>query len=188
MQNALKKNTKKSMEVIKFKNKVEELLEGIKQTLTVKGIEYMRNEDPFHNFNVGSDITGTNPFEVLDGFLLKHYVSYRDMLNDIKEGKYPKKEVVNEKLGDIITYFVLQKIMLENAVEKQDKPKSLFNVGDIFMSRLTGRKHYILKIEDEVHICVKSSIHNSQGMTYTDIEGVNKNITNGNWTKINQNG
>ena len=177
------------MEIKTFKNKVEELLEGIKQTLTVKGIEYMRNEDPFHNFNIGSEITGTNPFEVLDGFLLKHYVSYRDILNDINEGKYPKKEVVNEKLGDIITYFVLQKIMLENAVEEQDKPKSLFNVGDIFACRKTDFKYTILKVNPKgPYVNISSKQFNTEVQACIDLATVNYYITKDIWTKINQNG
>lgn len=179
------------MEIVKFKNKVEELLEGIKQTLTVKGIEYMRNEDPFHNFNVGSDITGTNPFEVLDGFLLKHYVSYRDILNDIKEGKYPTKEVVNEKLGDIITYFVLQKIMLENAIEERTKTKPLFNIGDTFVYYLGGNQYTILKIGDRVQIKLNGVIFpndNNEKIINVSLATVNKIIINGYWTKINENG
>lgn len=179
------------MEIKTFKNKVEELLEGIKQTLTVKGIEYMRNEDPFHNFNVGSEITGINPFEVLDGFLLKHYVSYRDILNDINKGKYPKKEIVNEKLGDIITYFVLQKIMLENAIEEQDKPESLFDVGDTFVYYLGGSQYTILKIGDRVQIKLSGVIFpndNNEKIINISLATVNKIIINGYWTKINQNG
>jgi len=96
-----------------FAQKVDELLHKIYTTLAVKGAEYIRNDDNFHNFNTGATITNESRYHVLDGMLLKHYISYRDMLNDIKEGKFPTTKVIDEKLGDIITYFVLQKLMME---------------------------------------------------------------------------
>jgi RecA/RadA recombinase len=95
-----------------FNNLVNGRLEAVKHLLTVKGAEYIRNNDPFHNFNVGSKITGESPQKVLDGMLLKHYISYRDMLKDIEEGKQIPSSYIQEKFGDIITYFVIQEAMM----------------------------------------------------------------------------
>jgi hypothetical protein len=103
-----------------FEKKVEEILEKIRKTLVVKGKEYSRNNDPFHNFNVGSKITGKLQTDVLDGFVLKHYVSYRDILEDLRKGIPVKKETIDEKLGDILVYFVLQKIQMENLIESKE--------------------------------------------------------------------
>jgi len=102
-----------------FKKEVEYHLDIIRNKLVSKGEEYIRNGDPFWNFNVAAEITRQTPEEALDGMLMKHYVSYRDMLNDIKEGErtglpncYPSQILIEEKIGDILVYFLLQKIMM----------------------------------------------------------------------------
>jgi hypothetical protein len=93
---------------------VQTRLDLIKETLLVKAKEYSRNDDPLHNFNKSSEITGLTPEECLDGFLLKHYVSYRDMLKDSKEGKDINLNYIREKFGDILVYFILQEIQFLN--------------------------------------------------------------------------
>jgi hypothetical protein len=101
-----------------FDMEVQSTLQKIQELLLVKGVEYRRNSDPFHNFNVGSQISGEIPEKVLQGFLLKHLVSYQDMLNDIEQGKLPKIELVEEKLLDIIVYMVIQKAQIINRIKK----------------------------------------------------------------------
>jgi hypothetical protein len=101
-----------------FDMEVQSTLEKIQQLLLVKGVEYRRNSDPFHNFEIGSQISGEIPEKVLQGFLLKHLVSYQDMLNDIEQGKLPKIELVEEKLLDIIVYMVIQKAQIINRIKK----------------------------------------------------------------------
>ena len=99
----------------------EEILKGrldkIEKTLLIKAKEYVRNGDRLHNFNVGAAITGTSRERVLDGFLTKHYISYRDILNDIDEGKLPTEEYVDEKIGDIINYFILLEASIKNKIK-----------------------------------------------------------------------
>ena len=51
---------------------------------------------------------------VLDGFLLKHLLSYYDVLDDMDKGKYPTDEYIDEKFGDIINYFILQEAQIKN--------------------------------------------------------------------------
>jgi hypothetical protein len=93
-------------------------LEKIRAVLGVKFKEYVRNDNPLHNFESGARITGETSAKVLDGFLLKHIISYRDILNDLDEGKLPTKERVEEKIGDIINYFILQESLLYDMIEK----------------------------------------------------------------------
>jgi hypothetical protein len=90
-----------------FEKILNERIEKIKDTLIVKSKEYSRNNDKLHNFNVGASITGQKREEVLHGFLLKHLISYFDMIEDIKKGIYPKDKYLDEKIGDIIIYFIL---------------------------------------------------------------------------------
>ena len=49
----------------------------------------------------------------------KHLSSYFDMLDGIKSGKTYTREYVDEKLGDIINYFILQEaLIVENHLTK----------------------------------------------------------------------
>lgn len=97
-----------------FNKELDKLFDSIRQKFLIKGDEYATQESVFANFDKGSRVTGLPPELVLDGYLTKHYVSYRDMLDVIKDGGYPDAELIDEKLGDIILYFILQKIMMEN--------------------------------------------------------------------------
>ena len=98
----------------KFEIKLAELFDSIKIKFQAKGDEYATEESVFINFDKGARIKGEPSEIVLDGYMLKHYVSYRDMLDQIKEGNYPSLELIDEKLSDIILYFILQKIMMES--------------------------------------------------------------------------
>lgn len=100
-----------------FDKIVDERLAKIKQVLLVKAKEYRRNDNALHNFEIGAKIINDSPTRVLDGFLLKHLVSYRDMLNDIDDGKLPTEEYINEKFGDIINYFILQEAQIKNMIK-----------------------------------------------------------------------
>ncbi len=94
-------------------------MEEIRKGLGVKAKEYVRNDNPLHNFEAGAGITGETSAKVLDGFLLKHLISYRDILNDLENGKLPETEKVQEKLGDIINYFILQEGLLYDTINKR---------------------------------------------------------------------
>lgn len=96
-----------------FEQKLEKLFLSIKDRCLKKGDEYAPDKLAFSNFEKGSRVTGLPPELVLDGYLTKHYVSYRDMLDSIYSGDRPSQELIDEKLGDIILYFILQKIMME---------------------------------------------------------------------------
>ena len=100
-----------------FDVEVQLTLQKIQELLLVKGKEYRRNNDPFHNFTVGSKMTNQIPEKVLHGFLLKHLVSYQDMLNDIESGVLPKVETVEEKFNDVLVYFIIQKAMILERVK-----------------------------------------------------------------------
>jgi hypothetical protein len=102
-----------------FKKHYDNILNKITNTLSVKAVEYSRNNNPLHNFEKGSIITGLNQFDVLDGMLLKHYISYRDILSDLRTGKKVSIEQVNEKFGDIHIYFIIQHIQIIQYLNKQ---------------------------------------------------------------------
>ena len=94
-----------------FETVIDETLAQIKELLLVKGKEYRRNNNPYHNFEKGAQITGETPQKVLYGFQLKHLISLSDMRNDIELGVLPKKETVNEKYNDVLVYTLIEKAM-----------------------------------------------------------------------------
>lgn len=102
---------------IDFDIEVQSTLQKIQELLLVKGKEYRRNNNPYHNFEIAAKMSGQIPEKSLHGFLLKHLVSYNDMLNDIEQGKLPKIEVVEEKFGDILVYFLIQKVQILNRIK-----------------------------------------------------------------------
>jgi len=101
----------------RFDEIVEQTLNEIRETLIVKGKEYRRNNNPFHNFDVGSQRSGLIREKVLDGFLLKHEISIADMTNDLVENKLPKLETVNEKFGDNLIYLIIKKASIIDKIE-----------------------------------------------------------------------
>jgi hypothetical protein len=104
-----------------FDQEVEKTLDRVRELLITKGKEYQRNNDPFHNFEVGASMTGKTREEVLYGFLLKHLISAQDIRNDIANGTLPSREKVEEKWDDIITYFTIEKASILDRISKNDK-------------------------------------------------------------------
>ena len=95
-----------------FDKVISETLVDLKELLIVKGKEYRRNNNVYHNFEQGSRIKGTTPERVLDGFLLKHEISIADITNDLDMGVLPTKEKVEEKFNDNLIYFLIKKAMI----------------------------------------------------------------------------
>jgi hypothetical protein len=102
----------------RFDQIISETLDKIKETLIVKGKEYRRNNNVFHNFDEGSKRSGLIREKVLDGFLLKHEISIADMTNDLAEGKLPKIETVEEKFGDNLIYLLIKKASIIDKIEQ----------------------------------------------------------------------
>ena len=97
-----------------FDEVVNKTLADLRELLIVKGKEYRRNDNVYHNFEQGAKIKGITPEKVLDGFLLKHEISISDMTNDLDKGVLPTKEKVEEKFNDNIIYLLIKKAMILN--------------------------------------------------------------------------
>jgi len=104
----------------KFEQIVDSSLNQIRETLLVKGKEYKRNNNIFHNFEEGSKRTGLIREKVLDGMLLKHEISIADMTNDLEKGILPKIETVEEKFGDNLIYLILKKASIIDKIENEN--------------------------------------------------------------------
>jgi hypothetical protein len=109
------------MEIAHFDEVLEDRLKKIRLSLLIKGKEYRRNNDPLHNFNRGAELSGQSREKVLWGFALKHHVSFLDMLDDIDMGKFPKRETVDEKIGDLINYLILCEASIKDKIRENTK-------------------------------------------------------------------
>ena len=101
----------------KFDNILNKRLEAIKEVLAVKAKEYVRNEDRLHNFNVGARMENKHPAEILHGMMMKHWISYNDLVNDAAKGKAIKSTVMEEKIGDLINYLILQECIFNEYID-----------------------------------------------------------------------
>lgn len=109
-----------------FELSVTSTLKQLSDLLIEKGKEYRRNNNPFHNFERGSELSGRTKEEVLQGFLLKHLISVEDIRNDSKMGVFPSPEKIHEKYNDILVYFLIEKsMMLKNIADYDEKLLSI---------------------------------------------------------------
>lgn len=113
-------NKNKDMTKQFFAKVLESTLQSIQQSLGVKALEYIRNDNAMHNFDVGAKITGLSRERVIYGFALKHEISISDMRDDIDKGILPTKEMVEEKFGDAINYKILEKASILQRIESMN--------------------------------------------------------------------
>lgn len=95
-----------------FEERINATLVQLGQLLVEKGREYRRNNNPFHNFERGAELTELKRLEVLDGFRLKHLISIEDMRKDLDIGISPDPNKVHEKYNDVLVYFLIEKAMM----------------------------------------------------------------------------
>lgn len=104
----------------RFDQVVDIFLNSVRETLLVKGREYRRNGNVFHNFDEGSRRSGLIREKVLDGFLLKHEISIVDITNDLEKGILPSIKTLDEKFGDNVIYLILKMASIIDKIEKHD--------------------------------------------------------------------
>lgn len=98
----------------KFEKYLDERLKLIKDTLIHKRAEYATDESVFANFEKASKITGDAPEKIMFNYMLKHWISYLDIVKKLNEHPNANfgSEFINEKFGDIINYFILSEIYI----------------------------------------------------------------------------
>ncbi len=88
--------------------------EKIMTTLTIKAAEYSRG-DRLSNFKAAANFLECTPEKALMGMRVKHEVSIRDMVEDLKRGPHSHHwhpEKWDEKLGDSINYLILLEALI----------------------------------------------------------------------------
>ena len=115
-----------------FGSIVNSTLEECKNTLTVKAVEYQRNNNPFHNFDKGVKITNKSREDVIWGFALKHFISIQDIKDDLKNGIIPSEELLDEKYGDLINYLLFEKASILEIVRIYDRQRVRESANESF--------------------------------------------------------
>lgn len=84
-----------------FKELLEELDGNSVKTLAEKNARYATNGDCLHNFRSGADIAGGTPAQACWGYVTKHLVALRDM---VERDDFSNREDFLEKCQDTINY------------------------------------------------------------------------------------
>ena len=106
----------------RFNDCIDNRLNECKELLLVKGLEYRRNNDPYHNFNKVSKMRNKTPEEALSGMWAKHLCSILDIIDDIElHNKIPSKELLSEKISDNINYLLILEALIEERRNNNDK-------------------------------------------------------------------
>ena len=84
-----------------FKKLLEELDGNASDTLAGKNARYSSSDDALHNFKAGAEIMGGTPAQACWGYMTKHLVALRDM---IQRNEFSNREDVLEKIQDSINY------------------------------------------------------------------------------------
>jgi len=103
---------------ISFDDVVKERTESIKSVLISKAKEYASDDSRFYNFEEAGRMKGETAEKALYGMQAKHLVSVKKIIDDIENNnKYPSIELLNEKIGDSINYFILLEGLIKSKIQ-----------------------------------------------------------------------
>lgn len=85
----------------RFKELLDKLDGNSLQTLKEKNARYSQDGDCLHNFRSGAEITGGTPAQACWGYVTKHLVALRDM---VQKNDFSNREDFLEKCQDTINY------------------------------------------------------------------------------------
>lgn len=106
------------MNGVKFEGLLKELDNNSVDTLIAKNAKYSSENDRLHNFNAGADITGGTPAQACWGYLAKHLVALRDM---VEKNDFSDRADFLEKCQDSINYIRFL-WLIGNETTKTDHP------------------------------------------------------------------
>ena len=121
-----------------------ETIVRLRTLLLIKGEEYRRDNDPYHNFNEGAKLMGVRPMTVLHFFRLKHVISIADLQKDFEDKKHVREAQINEKYDDILVYTLIELAYAENENEASFEAFMSFteylNAKLKFLEKIHGRE------------------------------------------------
>lgn len=112
-----------------FNELLDNRISKIHQVLVVKAKEYANDDDRLHNFNKASKMSNQSRERALLGFLLKHQVSLDDIVEKLDQGILPSRELLDEKMGDIINYYILVEACIVDKINKKSPISMLKHEG-----------------------------------------------------------
>lgn len=125
----------------KFEQLLDELESSSTTTLKYKNSKY-GNEDRLHNFKAGADVMGGTPAQACWGYLTKHLVALRDMVD---KNDFSDREDFLEKCQDSINYIRFLWCIGNEGFDEVLKDEDLSEYGDIVVYKAhTGEifRHY----------------------------------------------
>lgn len=112
-------------------------IEWCQNMLGLKGGDYSRDGDRFHNFKVAAAVDEETPERALWGMWKKHMVSLKDIIDGTAAGKVPTEAVLKEKIGDTINYMLLLVGMIEERrlkdIEAANPMLVVGHIGDVHL-------------------------------------------------------
>ena len=119
-----------------------ETIVRLRTLLLIKGEEYRRNSDPYHNFNEGAKLMNVRPMMVLNFFRLKHVISIADLQRDFEDKRHVSVHQINEKYDDILVYTLIELAYTENDNEAS------FEAFRSFTEYLNAKLKFLKKINE----------------------------------------
>lgn len=110
----MQKNNDLNIGFVDLEKDIQSFLDELTKRRISKREEYTKGSyNGFHNFVVAANLNNSLPEVECHNFMTKHLVSYLDMIEQLKNGTtYFPEAVVDEKIGDIITYLLLWRSMI----------------------------------------------------------------------------
>lgn len=110
-----------------FNDIVENRISKIRSVLSSKANEYSTSEDRLHNFHIGANLLNTSSSRVCFYYATKHLTSILDMVNS---EVLPTREMLNEKIGDMINYLILLEATFLEKIEISEEFEDKINRTD----------------------------------------------------------
>ena len=104
-----------------FEKNSKQLIDHCYNLLFSKAKEYASDEDRLANFKQPTSLFGVTPPEICLYYDSKHIASMVMIAQDIKKGKLPSRELLQEKVGDYINYGLLFYSTVIEMIEEQEK-------------------------------------------------------------------
>ena len=104
-----------------FNRLIEEQLNRCRKLLTTKNDEYAQKTDRLSNFRQPSSLLGMCPAEVAFCYDTKHIASIQKIVHEISQGKFPTKELWEEKITDYLNYGLLMNACVMEALKKKEE-------------------------------------------------------------------
>lgn len=95
-----------------FNEILESRITQMRETLSIKAMEYSQEDERLHNFYEGAAILGNTPREYCLNLMTKHLACVFDIARS--EKSYPPA-FLDEKFGDAINYLVLLQALVVDA-------------------------------------------------------------------------